>query len=70
MNAVDVLLLLYLVAVALLAVDMMRRYRRYDLTGGMFAVWVVVVILLPFLGVVIYAILRVVSLARRRAAPG
>ena len=48
----------------------MRRYRRRDLTGGMFAVWVVVVIMLPFLGVAIYVILRIVALARRDAAPG
>jgi hypothetical protein len=65
MNAVNVLLLVYLVALALLAVDMMRRYRRYDLTGRMFGVWVVVVILLPFLGVAAYAVLRLVSLMRR-----
>ncbi len=62
--------LIWLAVLALLAVDMMRRYRRRELTGGMFAVWVVVVILLPFLGVAIYVILRIVSLARRDAAPG
>jgi hypothetical protein len=67
---VTFLLLAYLVVLALLAVDMMRRYRSRDLTGGMFAVWVVVVILLPFLGVAIYVILRIVALARRDAAPG
>jgi hypothetical protein len=62
--------LIWLAVLVALAADMILRYRRRDLTGGMFAVWVVVVILLPFVGVVIYAILRLVSLARRDAAPG
>jgi hypothetical protein len=67
---VTFLWLIWLAVLALLAVDMMLRYRRRDLTGGMFAVWVVVVILLPFVGVAIYVILRIVALARRDAAPG
>lgn len=62
--------LIWLAVLVALAADMILRYRRRDLTGGMFAVWVVVVILLPFVGVVIYVILRLVSLARRDAAPG
>jgi Phospholipase_D-nuclease N-terminal len=62
---VNVLLLVYLAALVALAVDMILRYRRRDLSGGMFAVWVVAVILLPFLGVTAYAVLRLVPLARR-----
>jgi hypothetical protein len=61
---VTFLWLIWLAVLALLAVDMMLRYRRRDLTGGMFAVWVVVVILLPFLGVAAYAVLRLVSVVR------
>jgi hypothetical protein len=62
--------LIWLAVLVALAADMILRYRRRDLTGGMFAVWVAVVILLPFVGVAIYAILRLVSLARRDTAPG
>jgi hypothetical protein len=33
-------------------------FRRNDLTGGMKAVWIIVLIILPFLGAIIYMVTR------------
>ena len=33
-------------------------FRRNDLTGGMKAVWIIVLVILPFLGAIIYMVTR------------
>lgn len=42
-------------------------FRDRELGGGMKAVWVIVLLLLPFLGVLIYLIARGEGMARRQA---
>ena len=43
-------------------------FRRHDISGGKKALWIVFVILLPFLGVFIYLITQDEAMARRRAS--
>ena len=62
--------LIWLAVLVALAADMILRYRRRELSGGKFALWVVLVIALPFVGVAAYAVVRVVTLSRRDVSPG
>src|SRR4029077_18962975 len=44
-------------------------FRRHDIGGGMKAIWIIFVILLPYLGVLIYLIAEPQNKAPRRPAP-
>jgi hypothetical protein len=55
------LLLIFIPAVLVWAFAVVDIFRRADLSGGMKALWLAVVIFLPFLGTIVYLIVRPVG---------
>jgi len=58
-------------ALAVLAIiDMIVRWQRKRLSGRGLALWIVVVLVVPFAGVVAYALVRLFGLAARPSSAG
>ena len=55
------LLLIFIPALLVWAFAVFDIFRRVDISGGMKAVWLAVVIFLPFLGTIVYLIVRPVG---------
>ena len=63
-DAVAYIWIAVFVLAVLAIIDMIVRWQRKQLSGRALALWVVAVLIVPFAGVVAYAVVRVVSLRR------
>jgi hypothetical protein len=59
MTILYVLIIVLIVAVWAYSIyDLIRRLRHEQITGGHFAIWLAVIIILPVVGSLVYAIVR------------